>query len=82
MCGFFGSQSDPAVTRRLDRIERKLDTMMDQLGVTGSDPQGPNDLLKVEELALKGKTIDAIKRYRQLTGAGLAEAKAFVDQLR
>ncbi len=44
MCGLFGSQSDPAVTRRLDRIERKLDTMMEQLGVTGSDPQVVSDV--------------------------------------
>ena len=33
----------------------------------------------IEELLARGRTIDAIKRYRDDTGAGLAEAKAAVE---
>ena len=36
---------------------------------------------EVLELVRQGKKIDAIKRYRELHGVGLAEAKAAVEQL-
>ena len=36
----------------------------------------------VRRLALAGKSIEAIKRYRQDTGATLREAKLLVDALR
>jgi ribosomal protein L7/L12 len=38
----------------------------------------PGDVL---ELALAGRKIEAIRRYRQLTGARLADAKAAVDSI-
>jgi ribosomal protein L7/L12 len=37
------------------------------------------DLEEVRRLAASGSTIHAIKRYRELTGTGLAEAKEFVE---
>ncbi|MDY7224859.1 hypothetical protein [Hyalangium rubrum] len=37
------------------------------------------DLKKVDALAAEGKAIEAIKLYRQLTGASLKEAKDYVD---
>ena len=35
----------------------------------------------VAELKRKGKFIDAIKLYRERTGAGLADAKTFVENM-
>ena len=35
----------------------------------------------VVQLAQDGKKVQAIKLYRELTGMGLAEAKAVVDRL-
>lgn len=59
------------------RLERKLDLLLRHTGV---------DLPAVavaEATALMkaGKKIDAIKAYRELTGCGLAEAKAKVESL-
>ena len=36
---------------------------------------------EVRLLIARGKTIEAIRRIRELTGMGLKEAKDFVDQL-
>ena len=45
------------------------------------DTVKPEDLHQVREMALSGKKIEAIKLYRSLTGAGLAEAKDYVESL-
>jgi ribosomal protein L7/L12 len=42
---------------------------------------GAGDLAEVHALAQRGNKIEAIKRYRQLTGVGLKEAKDYVDRL-
>jgi ribosomal protein L7/L12 len=42
---------------------------------------GAGDLAEVHALAQQGHKIEAIKRYRQLTGVGLKEAKDYVDRL-
>jgi ribosomal protein L7/L12 len=62
---------------RLALIERKLDAALDALGVEVSEPH----LQRVEALLGQGKTIQAIKAYREATGAGLREAKEAVDRL-
>jgi ribosomal protein L7/L12 len=62
---------------RLALIERKLDAVLDHLGVEVPEPH----LQEVEALLRRGKTIEAIKAYREATGAGLREAKEAVDRL-
>ncbi len=44
-------------------------------------PAGAGDLAEVHALAQQGQKIQAIKRYRELTGVGLKEAKDYVDRL-
>jgi ribosomal protein L7/L12 len=59
------------------RLERKLDVLLRHSGVD-------LERLAVEEataLNRAGKKIEAIKAYRELTGCGLAEAKAKVESL-
>ncbi|MGC7098781.1 ribosomal protein L7/L12 [Amycolatopsis lurida] len=63
--------------RRLTRIERKLDAVLAEQGVTLPEPE----LDEVRALLDEGKKIKAIKAYRELTGAGLVEAKEAVDRL-
>lgn len=63
--------------RRLALVERKLDAVLDQLGVEMPDPH----LQEVEALLRRGRTVQAIKAYREATGAGLREAKEEVDRL-
>jgi ribosomal protein L7/L12 len=38
-------------------------------------------MMAIEELARSGNKIEAIKRYRALTGAGLADAKAAIESI-
>ena len=64
---------------RLSRLEGKVDALLKHAGVE-FDPFGgvPAD---VREALEQGKRILAIRRFRQATGVGLKEAKAFVDEL-
>jgi ribosomal protein L7/L12 len=65
------------IMRRLDRIERKLDELMVHLEV----PQKPEPewMADVRALVIAGRKIEAIKAYRERTGAGLYDAKQAVD---
>ncbi|MGP3977309.1 ribosomal protein L7/L12 [Streptomyces sp. 8N114] len=63
--------------RQLARVERKLDLMLEHMGLQEHDPR----LREVIELLRNGKKLHAIKRYRELTGEGLKEAKEAVERL-
>lgn len=64
-----------AQDRRLARIERQLALIMAKLDI--EEPETPMTGV-VGELE-KGNKIQAIKIYREQTGAGLAEAKSAVE---
>jgi ribosomal protein L7/L12 len=67
-----------SLERRLARVERKLDLVLDHLGVH----EPASDLaVELDALLGQGKKIAAIKRYREITGAGLKEAKDEVDRI-
>jgi len=70
-------EAERKLMRRLALVERKLDAVLDQLGVEVPEPH----LREVEDLLRRGKTIQAVKAYREATGAGLREAKEEVDRL-
>jgi ribosomal protein L7/L12 len=72
--GLFTNYS--TVLGQLSRVERKLDAVLAHLGVELAD-DGFNEL---RDLMNSGEKIAAIRLYRQLTGVGLAEAKATVEQ--
>jgi ribosomal protein L7/L12 len=63
--------------RRVARVERKVDLILNHLGIQEHDEW----LAEVVTLARSGQKIQAIKRYRELTGEGLKEAKEAVDRL-
>ncbi|MGW5741347.1 hypothetical protein [Amycolatopsis sp. NPDC003861] len=65
------------VDRRLARVERKLDAIAERLGVPTAEPE----LAEVTELLRQGKKIQAIKAYRERTGADLREARDAVERL-
>jgi ribosomal protein L7/L12 len=62
--------------RRLERVEGKLDLLLRHLDVPQPGPD--QDVLA---LAQAGRKIEAIKRYREITGAGLKEAKDAVERM-
>jgi ribosomal protein L7/L12 len=59
---------------QLDRIERKLDLIMARLGI-----EEPDGMDEVGELVRAGEKIEAMKRYRELTGVTLQDAKDAVE---
>ncbi|ADJ46885.1 hypothetical protein AMES_5060 [Amycolatopsis mediterranei S699] len=65
------------VDRRLARVERKLDAIAERLGVSTEEPE----LAEVTALLRQGKKIQAIKAYRDRTGADLREARDAVERL-
>jgi hypothetical protein len=71
----FGSTPDRRVIGRLAQIERKLDALLTHLNIDVDD-----GLDEVRRLAAAGDKIGAIKEHRRITGSGLVEAKAFVEQ--
>ncbi|WP_410673515.1 ribosomal protein L7/L12 [Amycolatopsis sp. cmx-4-68] len=75
--GLGSSATERRLTRRLERMERKLDAIVAQLGVTVEEP----GLAEVTALLREGKKIQAIKAYRENTGAGLKEARDAVERL-
>ena len=69
------------INERLRALEVHAERVGQHVGVPFGDPTTaaagvPDDVVA---LARGGRKIEAIKRYRELTGAGLAEAKAAVD---
>jgi hypothetical protein len=65
---------------RLSRLDAKVDALLKHQGVTFDEFQDcPPD---VREAIDRNEMILAIKRYRQATGAGLKEAKEFIDEVR
>ncbi len=68
---------DRATQARLAAIERKLQAVLDHLGIEDVEPSYP----EVVDLARRGRTIEAITLYREHTGAGLVEAKHAVERM-
>ncbi|WP_369272268.1 ribosomal protein L7/L12 [Streptomyces sp. R11] len=76
--GFVSAESRISrADRRVARVERKLDLIIDHLGLRDDDPR----MAKVAALLRDDKKIQAIKEYREITGAGLVEAKEAVERL-
>ena len=74
--------NDEQLAKRLDYIEQHLARIAAAVGYRYT-PMNSNPGLppEVVQLANAGKKIQAIKLYRDITGAGLKEAKDVVDGL-
>lgn len=86
--------NDPQLEQRLAAIEHQLRLVSDRLGIPcapfpsesgpppgfGGSPFGgvPADVV---ELVRGGHKLEAIKRYREVTGASLADAKDAIDRI-
>lgn len=76
------SEVDYGARARLDYIEKQLQALFPESYVpfAAATTSGMPDA--VVALARAGNMIAAIKEYRELTGAGLAEAKKAVEAMR
>ncbi|MCB1004092.1 MAG: hypothetical protein KDB35_07890 [Acidimicrobiales bacterium] len=67
---------------RLEAIEWNIARLLTQAGLDWEQPPAPTGPdAEIVALVRAGKTIEAIKRYRELTGTDLATAKAAVEQM-
>ncbi|MCX4692497.1 ribosomal protein L7/L12 [Streptomyces sp. NBC_01408] len=67
-----------ALETRADRLERRLGLVLEHFGIEEPEHPVTDD---VRALLRDGRKIEAIKVYRQSTGAGLAEAKQAVEAI-
>lgn len=63
----------------IDKVNKKLDKISKQVGVSNEISDVAMDELKV--LIEKGQKVKAIKEYRVATGVGLKQAKEYIDLL-
>lgn len=63
----------------IDKVNKKLDKIPKQVGVSNEISDVAMDELKV--LIEKEQKVKAIKEYRVATGVGLKEAKEYIDLL-
>ncbi|PYG90181.1 ribosomal protein L7/L12 [Ruminiclostridium sufflavum DSM 19573] len=62
--------------KSLKRTNMTLDKIAPKIGV--SDPADDD---RIKALLADGRKIEAVKRYRELTGAGLKEATDYIEKL-
>jgi hypothetical protein len=72
------NRSAKAADRRLRRVERKLDLILDHLNIQPPEETCPE---AIKDLVRSGMKIRAIKAFRQQTGASLAEACDAIDAI-
>jgi ribosomal protein L7/L12 len=82
------------IKQRLALIESRLDQLFEHLDLEPRESAGggwwggeegasdPASDPEIQDLLAKGNEIQAIKRYRELTGMGLAEAKEAIERAR
>jgi ribosomal protein L7/L12 len=66
-------------TSALYGVEAKLDLLLKQAGIE-YDP-GKNLPAQVREALERGEKIQAIRRYREVTGIGLREAAELIEEI-
>jgi hypothetical protein len=66
-------------SRALSRVEAKLDALLKHEGIR-FDPYADLPPAVLDALR-RGRKIEAIKEYRQASGAGLKEAKEYIEEL-
>ena len=79
------------IEKRIALIEVRLEQLFEHANIAprggggaGGEHEGagldPNDDPEIQDLLAKGNQVQATKRYQELTGAGLDEAKRAIDQ--
>ncbi|MGI5468993.1 ribosomal protein L7/L12 [Streptomyces sp. CA-132043] len=71
----FSDMRAKRLERRLRETEHRLDLLLAHHGIVDDRPE----LAEIDDLIRRDRKVEAIKRYRQLTGAGLVEAKEAVE---
>jgi ribosomal protein L7/L12 len=73
------------IQQRLAMVESRLEQLFEHLDLTPrGGPEGaevdPVDDPEIQDLLAKGNDAQAVKRYRELTGAGIADAERAIQR--
>ncbi|MFO7950866.1 MAG: hypothetical protein R6U36_10960 [Candidatus Fermentibacteraceae bacterium] len=77
----YAEQEIHRLRTRVTHLEKQVRALMEKLGMSYAGPAGDRMPREVHELCLKGDRKEAIRLYRELTGATLKEAKQAVESL-
>jgi ribosomal protein L7/L12 len=66
---------------RLIRLEGRMAFLYEHLGMTFVPEEQLTDDPRIVAALKKGNLLDAIKAYREITGAGMEEAKKAVEEM-
>lgn len=68
-----------SIQNDIKRINTKLNKIAEKVGVSS---EVSDELIgELKNLISEGKSVKAIKRYRNVTGVGLKESKEYIDYL-
>lgn len=70
-----------SLRQRVAKLERTVEFLLQYLHLNAPDAMDNPVSQELIDLVRRGKKIEAIKLYREQTGLGLKEAKAFIDRL-
>jgi len=67
--------------RRVAKLESQIAFLLRDLGLEYPEPSTWEASPEIMDLVRRGKKIEAIRLFRQETGAGLKDAKEFIESL-
>jgi ribosomal protein L7/L12 len=73
------------IEQRLALVEARLEQLFEHLDIAprespGGEGADPVNDPEIQDLLVKGNKAQAVKRYRELTGAGIADAQRAIDE--
>ena len=68
--------------QRLMLVEQRMEQLFEHLDIAprGGGSPDPSEDPEIQDLLAKGNEMQAIKRYSEMTGLGLKEAKEAIDR--
>jgi ribosomal protein L7/L12 len=72
------------IKQRLALVEARLEQLFQHVNIAPQEAPrpgefDPNEDPEIQDLLAKGNKVQAVKRYRELTGAGIAEAQKAIE---
>jgi ribosomal protein L7/L12 len=71
------------IKQRLALVESRLDQLFEHLDIAPRESPESGDAVndpEIQDLLAKGNEVQAVKRYRELTGAGIGEAQKAIQE--
>lgn len=76
------NQEIEKIKMRLEKLESQMTFLQRSLGITTNDAPAWKASPEIIELIRRGDKIEAIKAFREQTGASLKDAKNFIESIK